>query len=147
MPQELNTKNIVYQKNTLCYEDYCLLRKSAGWSLFSREQTMMVLTRSICTVTASENGQAVGMGRLTGDGIYLMITDVVVSPAFQKKGIGSKIINMLIEHARKELPVSGKCCIQLISEKGKEPFYEKLGFETIPNDHCGSGMRMMVYVQ
>ena len=28
--------------------------------------------------------------------------------------------------------------------KGKEPFYEKLGFETSPSDTAGSGMRKTV---
>lgn len=76
--------------------------------------------------------------------MYLTIVDIVVSPAYQKKGIGSQIINMLIEHAAKTLPSGGRISIQLISEKGKEAFYEKFGFKRIPNDFCGSGMRKVI---
>lgn len=134
-----------YLENVLCYEDYCRLRESVGWDNFSKEQIQAALNNSLYTVAVFENNQAVGMGRLIGDGMYLIIADIVVIPAYQKNGIGSRIINMLIEYAAKELPSGGRTSIQLISEKGKEPFYEKLGFKLIPNDFCGSGMRKVIY--
>lgn len=133
-----------YQENVLCYEDYCRLRESVGWTNFSKEQTQAALSNSLYTVAVFENSQAVGMGRLIGDGMYLVIADIVVNPVYQGKGIGSKIVSMLIEYTTKELPDGGRTSIQLISEKGKEPFYEKLGFERIPNDFCGSGMKMVI---
>ena len=133
-----------YQQNVLCYEDYCRLRESVGWTNFSKEQTQAALSNSLYTVAVFENSQAVGMGRLIGDGMYLVIADIVVNPVYQGKGIGSKIVSMLIEYTTKELPDGGRTSIQLISEKGKEPFYEKLGFKRIPNDFCGSGMKMVI---
>ena len=133
-----------YQESVLCYEDYCRLRESVGWTNFSKEQTQAALSNSLYTVAVFENSQAVGMGRLIGDGMYLVIADIVVNPVYQGKGIGSKIVSMLIEYTTKELPDGGRTSIQLISEKGKEPFYEKLGFKRIPNDFCGSGMKMVI---
>lgn len=133
-----------YQENVLCYEDYCRLRESVGWTNFSKEQTQAALSNSLYTVAVFENSQAVGMGRLIGDGMYLVIADIIVNPVYQGKGIGSKIVSMLIEYTTKELPDGGRTSIQLISEKGKEPFYEKLGFKRIPNDFCGSGMKMVI---
>ena len=133
-----------YQENVLCYEDYCRLRESVGWTNFSKEQTQAALSNSLYTVAVFENSQAVGMGRLIVDGMYLVIADIVVNPVYQGKGIGSKIVSMLIEYTTKELPDGGRTSIQLISEKGKEPFYEKLGFKRIPNDFCGSGMKMVI---
>ena len=133
-----------YQENVLCYEDYCRLRERVGWTNFSKEQTQAALSNSLYTVAVFENSQAVGMGRLIGDGMYLVIADIVVNPVYQGKGIGSKIVSMLIEYTTKELPDGGRTSIQLISEKGKEPFYEKLGFKRIPNDFCGSGMKMVI---
>ena len=133
-----------YHENVLCYEDYCRLRESVRWTNFSKEQTQAALSNSLYTVAVFENSQAVGMGRLIGDGMYLVIADIVVNPVYQGKGIGSKIVSMLIEYTTKELPDGGRTSIQLISEKGKEPFYEKLGFKRIPNDFCGSGMKMVI---
>lgn len=41
--------------------------------------------------------------------------------------------------------IGGRVSIQLIAEKGKEGFYEKMGFKKIPHENCGSGMRKVIY--
>lgn len=41
-----------YQENVLCYEDYCRLRESVGWTNFSKEQTQAALSNSLYTVAA-----------------------------------------------------------------------------------------------
>lgn len=134
-----------YLENALCYEDYCDLRKSVGWLLFSKEQTERALRNSLYTVIAVDGSRTVGMGRLIGDGMYDVIADVAVRPSYQKKGIGTNIIQMLIDYAHRTTPVGGRTGIQLIAEKGKEPFYEKLGFRVIPHEDCGSGMRKVIH--
>ena len=133
-----------YMENVLCYEDYSKLRESVGWMLFSKEQTQMALMNSLYTVIAVKDSQTVGMGRLTGDGMYYMIVDIVVQPSYQKQRIGTKIVNMIIEFVDKETPSGGRSSIQLIAEKGKETFYEKIGFKIIPHEFCGSGMRKVI---
>ena len=133
-----------YKENVLCYEDYCELRESVGWLLFSKEQTQEALINSLYTVIVVKDSQTVGMGRLIGDGMYYTIVDIVVQPNYQKQGIGNKIINMIIEFVDKETPIGGRSSIQLIAEKGKETFYEKLGFKIIPHEFCGSGMRKVI---
>lgn len=133
-----------YKENTLSYEDYCRLRQSVGWTNFSKAQTEKSLERSLYTVVANSDDQAVGMGRLIGDGMYYMIVDIVVLPTYQKLGIGSTILNMIVDYVNRETPVGGRSSIQLIAEKGKEKFYEKRGFKIIPHDFCGSGMRKVI---
>lgn len=134
-----------YLENVLGYEDYCRLRESVEWRNFSREQTERALGNSVCAVTAVLNGRAVGMSRLVGDGMYFVIVDVVVEPAYQRQGIGREMIRRLVEFVERETPVGGRSSVQLIAVKGKEEFYEKLGFRGIPNEDCGAGMRMVVY--
>lgn len=133
-----------YKENALCYDDYCRLRESVDWLLFSKEQTQKMLENSLCTIIAVDNNRTIGMGRLIGDGMYFLIADIVVQPDYQNKGIGSKIVNMLIEYVDKTTPVGGRSTIQLIAEKGKEAFYEKMGFKIIPHEFCGSGMRKVI---
>lgn len=133
-----------YKENVMCYEDYYRLRESVNWKNFSEEQCKKALSNNLYTVIAVENNKTVGMGRLIGDGMYYIMADIVVHPAYQKNGIGSNIANMLIEYVNKETPVGGRSSIQLIAEKGKEAFYEKLGFKLIPHDHCGCGMRKII---
>ncbi len=134
-----------YKENILCYEDYYNLRRSVGWMNFPKEQTQKAIDNSLFTIIAIENNQTVGMGRLIGDGMYYMITDVVVYPTYQKNVIGTKIVTMLIDYVNSETPIGGRSSIQLIAEKGKEGFYTKLGFKLIPHDCCGSGMRKVIY--
>lgn len=133
-----------YKENILCYEDYCRLRESVEWLNFSKEQTEKSLNNSLYTVVAVKDNQTVGMGRLIGDGMYYVIVDVVVHPACQKMGIGSKIVDMMIEYVDRETPSGGRSSIQLLAEKGKETFYEKRGFKILPHDFCGSGMRKVI---
>ncbi len=81
---------------------------------------------------------------MTGDGLYYLIVDIVVQPDHQKKGIGSTIIDMMIDYVDRETPIGGRSSVQLTAEKGKETFYEKRGFKLIPHEHCGSGMRKII---
>lgn len=130
-----------YKENMLCYEDYYKLRESVDWLNLSEQQAQKALNRSLYTVIAVENNQTIGMGRLIGDGLYYMIVDIIVHPAYQKNGVGSQIISMIIKYVDDETPINGRSSIQLIAEKGKETFYQNMGFKLIPNDFCGSGMR------
>ncbi len=104
-----------YKENTLCYEEYCKLRESVGWINFSRTQTEKSLQNSLYTVAAEEDNQVVGMGRVIGDGMYYMIVDIVVQPAYQQMGIGSKLLNMIIEYVESATPEGGRCTMQFIS--------------------------------
>ena len=133
-----------YKENALCYDDYRRLRESVGWHNYARAQTENALSRSLYTVVAEDANQVVGMGRLIGDGLYYLIIDLVVQPDYQQKGIGSKMIDMLVDFVDKETPVGGRSSIQLIAVNGKEPFYEKKGFKIIPHEFCGPGMRKII---
>lgn len=62
-----------YKENSLCYEDYCRLRESAGWTNFSKTQAKTALSNSIYTISVIEQNKTIAMGRLIGDGQYYMI--------------------------------------------------------------------------
>lgn len=133
-----------YRENSLTYEEYVSLRNSVGWNNFDEGQVSNSIGNSIYNITAIDNGRAIAMGRLIGDGIYFMIVDIVVNPEFQGKGIGSNIIEMLLKYVDDRTPIGGRSSIQLIAEQGKEDFYIKRGFKLIPHEFCGSGMRKII---
>jgi predicted GNAT family N-acyltransferase len=133
-----------YIENILNYEDYYSLRESVGWNNFSKEQAMTALQNSVHIISVLENNETIAMGRLIGDGLYYIIADIVVNPSYQGMKIGTNIIDLLLSHIEKNTPVGGRVSVQLISEKGKEGFYEKIGFKRIPNENCGSGMRKII---
>lgn len=133
-----------YRENDLTYQEYISLRSSVGWNNFAKEQVFKSINNSIYSVTVVENDETIAMGRLLGDGIYFMIVDIVVNPEFQGKGIGSKIVDMLLKYVDDMTPTGGRSSIQLIAEPGKEEFYIKRGFKLIPHEYCGSGMRKVI---
>lgn len=127
----------------LTVDDYNRLRESVGWGTFSSEQVQNAFQKSVMMISLSIDHKVVGMGRLIGDGIYYLIVDVVIDPAYQRNRLGRKIINLLVDAVYKDM-IGERATIQLIAAQGKESFYEKLGFECIPNHVSGSGMRKMV---
>ncbi len=134
-----------YKENMLSYEDYYRLRASVGWKNFSRLQAETALNHSLYTVIAVENDHTAAMGRLIGDGQYYMIVDVIVHPNFQKQKIGTSILHILLDYIDHHTPDGGRASVQLIAEKGKESFYETLGFKRVPHEFCGSGMRKIIH--
>lgn len=134
---------ITYGENDLSLADYFRLRESVGWRNFE-EQAAGALAGSSYVVAARKRGETVGMGRVIGDGLYFNIVDVVVCPRYQGKGVGSAILGRLLAYIERTLPPGGRASVWLISEAGREPFYERLGFKRIPHEHCGSGMRRIL---
>lgn len=133
-----------YLENQLTYEIYYKLRESVGWNNFLEEQTRVALKNSCYSLVVIDKDKSVGMARIIGDGLYYTIVDVVASPAYQGRGIGRKLVEGLLNYVDNETPLGGRTSIQLIAVKGKEKFYEKFGFKSIPHENCGSGMRKII---
>ncbi|MED9904914.1 MAG: GNAT family N-acetyltransferase [Lachnospiraceae bacterium] len=133
-----------YFENKLTIEDYIFLRSAVGWNNFETDQMAKVVQNSLYAVTVVEENQTIAMGRLLGDGMYYLVVDVVVKPEYQKRGIGSQIMDMLLKYVEERTPNGGRSSVQLIAEKGKEAFYISKGFKVIPHDYCGSGMRKVI---
>lgn len=104
------------------------------------EHARKALQNGLMNVSAIYNGELVGMGRLVGDGaMYWYLQEIIILPQFQRKGIGTLIVNHLVDYVRENSVTGNFTTIGGVSAKGKEPFYEKMGFEIIPN-----GIRKMI---
>ncbi len=74
---------------------------------------------------AYDQGRLVGAARVLSDGeYYAALYDVVVLPEYQRRGVGSAIVNSLMA----DLQVGS---IILVSVPGREPFYSQLGFSKL----------------
>lgn len=133
-----------YRENSLTYEDYIALRASVDWNIFDEGQTRTCVSNSTYTITAVDEGKVIGMARMIGDGMYFLIADVVVRPEYQGKGIGSQIMDKMIEYVEKQTPAGGRSSVTLLSVNGKEEFYIKKGFKLLPHEFCGPGMRKVI---
>lgn len=138
-------ENLEYIENDLSYEIYYKLRDSVGWRNFSEQQARNALQHSYYSIVVLHQNEAIGMARIIGDGIYFIIADVIVVPEYQGKGIGTTMMKRLLAYIDENVPVGGRASVQLIAEKGKEVFYAQQGFKRMPHEHCGSGMRKVIY--
>lgn len=134
----------VVKENCLDYDTYCALRESVGWSNFGKEQAVKAIDNSFYTVQAMDGSKTIGMGRVVGDGMYLVVVDIAVIPDYQRKGIGTIIIQSIMKHIENSMSEGSRVSIQLISEIGKEQFYIKQGFKLIPHEHCGPALRRII---
>lgn len=134
----------IYEENTLGIEDIKSIRQAVKWRMFTDHQLQQALNMTVYSIGVKDNEKAIVMGRLIGDGIYYLICDVAVMPDYQNQGIGTKIIQCMIQYVQSHLQKEERCSLQLIAAKGKESFYESLGFSLLPNDLSGHGMQMFM---
>ena len=133
------------KENQLNYETYYTLRESVGWNNWSKEQAEKALENSYYSIVIFYNDNAIGMGRVVGDGIYFTIVDIVVRPEYQGRKIGTTIMNSILEYIEKNMCEGSRVSVQLLAEVGKEQFYIKQGFKLIPHEYCGPALRKVIY--
>lgn len=128
-------------KTTISTKEFCRLRESVGFQKLSEEQAETVLSNTPLLVNAVNNGRSVGMVRVLTDFVTdAYITDVIVSPDFQGRGLGKQLVNKTLECLREHSVKNAKLACSLYANPGKEPFYAKFGFQELPNDKYGYGM-------
>ena len=77
--------------------------------------------------TAWDGHKLVGTGRIMEDGIICMFYDIGVHPDYQRRGIGAKILQKLIDRVKDKKYAS----IGLFAweeNSANVPFYKKFGF-------------------
>ncbi len=127
--------------NSISVEDYAMLRASAGWSGIHPEQMRASLAGSALVVAARDGERSVGMARLVWDGgNAALIKDVLVLPEYQGQGVGTAVMTRLLDFLKSRLKPGYVFQVDLMAAKGKEGFYEKLGFAQRPRENRGAGM-------
>ncbi|MCL1818019.1 MAG: GNAT family N-acetyltransferase [Spirochaetaceae bacterium] len=132
--------------NKISVEDFHFLRKAVGWKELENNLALKTIENTLFLVTAVDDGKVIGLTRVGGDGGYTMfITDVIVLPEYQNKGIGNKLMAKAMQYIKEEFLQKGQTVmVYLMSAKGREPFYGKFGFVARPNDEFGAGMTQWV---
>lgn len=131
--------------NTLTPRLFLELFQSVGWEAPGLDQIETALRGSVATFCAYDGETPAGMARLLGDGgMSFYIKDFAVRPEYQGKGAGRLLMDSIEEYIMSRLPDGWAVSLELISSKGREPFYEKFGFEQRPCDWDGAGMFKML---
>ena len=132
--------------NHITVAEFHYLRKAVGWKELDDERAQNSIENALFLVTALIDGKIAGLTRVGGDGGYtIFITDVIVLPEYQKKGIGKKLMAKAMDFIRESYVKKGQSVIvYLMSNKGLEHFYKQFGFEERPNEKFGAGMTQWV---
>jgi GNAT superfamily N-acetyltransferase len=144
MNEGSDNMNMTYT-NRINLDDYAKLRASVGWPTILPEQAQLGLDGSRYMLVAYDKETAVGIARVVSDGGYVCyLEDVIVLPAYQRKGIGSELVSRLVDMIKKDMKDGYQTNFVLISAQGKEPFYERFGFQKRPDEHVGHGMAQWI---
>lgn len=113
--------------------EYKSICDSVGWSDYMNwDVVQQSLNQSLFGVVIQHGDATIGMGRVVGDGmIYFYIQDIAVMTEHQGHGIGNRIMGAITEYLKEHAPE--KSFVGLFAAQGKEPFYNKYGF----NRHDG----------
>ena len=131
--------NIEIRQKAPTVEQFLSFRQAAGWHVPSADAVEEGLRNTRYSVCVEADGEVIGMGRVLGDGVlYFYIQDVIVMPEYQKKGVGTRLMDAIMAHIDK--CAKPTAYIALFSAKGMEPFYSKYGFIERPCDNLGPGM-------
>lgn len=111
-------------------KEYANLMAAVGWSkTMNDEEAELRLSAAVFAVVAEDitSGEAIGCALLLGDNAsYYYVKDVMVHPAWQKKRVGTAIMQAL----NNWLNTNGAdhALVSLISGEGLKPFYQQFGF-------------------
>ncbi|HEY3991112.1 MAG TPA: GNAT family N-acetyltransferase [Acidobacteriaceae bacterium] len=118
-------------------EEYCTLRAGAGLSPRSEAIVRAALPNTLFAVVIEQNGKAVGMGRVVGDGgTVFQVADIAVLPEHQQRGLGKRILDAIDAWLRQNAPPGA--FINLFADKGVASLYARYGFR--PRDPDEPGM-------
>lgn len=110
-------------------EKFCELRKRAGLSPKSIQAATAALPHTVFGVyiVDQQGNSIVGMGRLVGDHyLNLTVVDIAVLPEHQKRGLGRKIMESLMNYVHAH--VTKDCYVSLGADGDAKFLYEKFGF-------------------
>lgn len=135
--QEDGCMVIEFQSTPPSVEQFYALFETTDWNReyqATAQELAEAVANSQYAVAAYDRDRLVGVGRVVSDGVlHAMIYDLIVDPAYQRRGIGRQVLQRLVEWC-----IAGKIRdIQLFCARGQSGFYEKNGFAARPTDSPG----------
>lgn len=127
----------------LTIEEYNRLRVAVGWQPVAPRLAQRSLDNALFMTVARVDGTPVGMARVLGDGGYILyLADVIVLPAHQRAGIGTRMMEDVMSYIDRYTLPGERVFVNLMAAAGKEPFYARFGFSQRPEGPLGAGMSM-----
>jgi predicted N-acetyltransferase YhbS len=121
---------VVQRKSSV--EEFQSVVASVGFRGHDKAAVEIALRNTIFSVCAMEEQYVVGLGRIVGDGaISFLLTNIIVRPSHQRRGIGSLIVKALCSCVE-ALPYKN-IVVEVVPQPGSESFYERFGFKASRN--------------
>lgn len=106
------------------------LYTAVGWSAYTNDirQLALGIQQSLEVITVWHEQQLIGLIRSVGDGeTILYIQDLLVHPAYQNKGIGTQLIEKMVQ----AYPKVRQKVLLTENEQRTRRFYEKCQFQSV----------------
>jgi ribosomal protein S18 acetylase RimI-like enzyme len=120
---------------TPAVDDYLRLRRIAGLTERSAAAAAAGLPNTAVGVVIRKDGQAVGMGRAIGDGLFYQLVDIAVDPAHQQKGLGKTVMAHLMAELDRQAPA--EAYVSLIADGQAHLLYRQFGFAPTAPESIG----------
>ena len=125
---------------TYCESEILPLYESVGWVFYCAHPDILekAYANSLCTLAAYEDDLPVGIIRSVGDGhTILFIQDLLVHPEYQRRGIGTALMNALLERYPHVYQ------IELATDHTEKTiaFYKSFGFRNLSDIGCCGFMK------
>ena len=125
-------------KNYINLNDYQNIRKEIGWNDLMDSQIQRAIDNSMFNVSIYENGECLGVGRIVGDKTLKgMLTDIMVPPRAQGKGVGKLIVTTLIKQLEDMVQEGESFQLEASPTSGNRDFYIKCGLKYKPQNQDG----------
>ena len=118
---------MIYKYNEkIDVKEICDLRQSVGWNRMEKEMADPRLTSFYhIAVYEEENQKIIGFVDSVSNGVTdAYIQDLMVHPDFQGKGLGSELMNKMIDYLKK----AGIYMISVLYDEDLKDFYSRFGF-------------------
>ncbi len=122
--------NIVEDWKSVDFNKIIELYNSVNWSVYTESPKSLeeAFKNSTYVLIAIEGDKVVGLSRSISDNVSIhYLQDILVSPSFQKKGVGRKLLSKVLEHFE-----NVRTHMILTDDEEKQlRFYESLGYRNI----------------
>ncbi|MCB2305707.1 GNAT family N-acetyltransferase [Clostridium estertheticum] len=116
--------------------EYISLRLKTGMGTKDLSKTEIALKHSLFIVSLWDDDKLIGFGRIVGDqGITYVVSDIMVDPNYQRKGLGKVIMREIDSYLNKNTDENAYVC--LIANKPADKLYYQFDFEYVDPKSCG----------
>jgi GNAT superfamily N-acetyltransferase len=116
--------------------EYISLRLKTGMGTKDLIKTEIALKHSLFIVSLWNVDKLIGFGRIVGDqAITYVVSDIMVDPDYQHKGIGKVIMREMDSYLNKNTDENAYVC--LIANKPADKLYYQFNFDYVDPESCG----------